>query len=126
MHFKNEVKKYEWMVLLFFLLFFGYGCYKNGLSYVFLGKMTFVEVLKPLMFLLVSIILSLLFSLLEKRKITCESFIRGLLFVLLLPPTFPLLYFSLYTLVFYVFLWIGKKWFPKVSYLSLYKKHSLS
>jgi len=91
LRFSNKEKKYKNILLIFFLLFIGYGWYKNGLSYFFLNKMTFLDSLNPLKFVVASILLSIIIESIKKRKlaITKDEILLGSILGLITPVQFP-------------------------------------
>jgi len=121
LHFKDEKEKYQKIILCLFVILCFYGCYKNGLSYYFIGKMSLEESLKPLLFPIIGILETSIFTISFKQKITLEKISLGILFGLLVPPMFSLIIFSIYTAIFLILYFFTSKKIPSISFLVLYK-----
>ncbi len=120
-HFDGQTKKYETIGFLLFLCLFLYGWYKNGLSYYFLGKLSFVESCTPLLFLCISFCLSILLSFFTKTKISLRTFILGILVSILVPPNFPIWLFLLVSFFYFLFYFLLQKKFYTILFLPIYR-----
>lgn len=101
--FEQNLKKFQWTVLICFGSLLFYGLYKNGFSYYFRGLISFQEVSSLLFFPLISIVISFLYECIEKRRIqfSLSSAIEGILLGLITYPRFPIwCYFILVVLYF--------------------------
>ena len=71
MHFEQKKDKIEYTLLAILILMYGYGVYKNGLSYVFIGKMNLLSALEYFLCPLISILSQMIFS--RKMKLTIKD-----------------------------------------------------
>lgn len=99
-HYEKKSKKniYIFYGLLFALAI--YGFYKNGLSYVFIGKMNWIDAAKPLFFLGISLIGGTLYNALKKQPLTKRLF-EAILLSLMTPVNFPLWLYTILIVLYY-------------------------
>lgn len=121
MHWKDQKEKYQKILLVLFIMMSFYGCYKNGLSYYFLGKMEIIESLKPFLFPIIGGIISSLISKIRKRECTLESVLLGVLCGLIIPPMFPIWLFSILCLFFFLCLTRLEEKYNTISYVAIFK-----
>lgn len=89
-HFENDFKHFKEIFLgLLFLLFLS-GFYKNSLNYYFFNQLNLIETLKPLLFLFISLGVSVIFNFFRKKSIW-QDLEENLILSLIIPPAFPLL-----------------------------------
>ena len=115
-HLSYDSKRTKKILLFFLFLLFGYGFYKNGLSYFFFKMMSFSDALKPLWFVLIGIFCSAVSFLLFRKKDFYSLLIEGILVGLLPPPSFPLHWFFIYT---FFFLLLARFWERKTSLIPM-------
>lgn len=120
LHFKDKRSFYELGTCLGLVLLWAYGFYKNGLTYVFLGKLSFVSSLRYIAYPVISLVWGVGFSLFKKQKPSLNVIIEALICSLLVPPQFPLWLFFLVTSLYVVFKNILIKYMPHFSFLALY------
>lgn len=75
----------------------------------------------PVLPSLIGVIESFLFTKLKKEKISWNTFSIGILLGILIPPSFPLLYFIIISLSYFFLVWMLQKLFSRVHFLNLYK-----
>ena len=79
LHSKNDINNLNKLMIYLFIPFFLFGFYKNGLSLYINGYINFVSMLKPIILLSISIIVSLLFSKIDKKLIFSYRLISNLM-----------------------------------------------
>ena len=95
LHFSEKKKKSVQNLILATLIAMGlYGIYKNGISYVFLGRMNWNQVFSLCLFPIISTITHIGINLFQKKK-AFENICEGVLFGLMVPPLFPIWLFLL-------------------------------
>ena len=118
---QKENHKYEKGTFIFLILCFCYGFYRHGLYFYFQGQMSIKDVFMPVVPVLIGVLESLLFTKLKKEKISWNTFSIGILLGILIPPSFPLLYFIIISLSYFFLVWMLQKLFSRVHFLNLYK-----
>ena len=118
---QKENHKYEKGTFIFLILCFCYGFYRHGLYFYFQGQMSIKDVFMPVLPSLIGVIESFLFTKLKKEKISWNTFSIGILLGILIPPSFPLLYFIIISLSYFGLVWMLQKLFSRVHFLNLYK-----
>lgn len=123
MHYYENERKREWGILGIFLLLIGYGVYKNGLTYYFLGKLNLLEALKLLLFPLLGVGIALLIKSLKEKKVCLsrKNVILGLFYGMVMPSQFPILLFCLFATLFSILYEFFQPKFPMLSWLTFYK-----
>lgn len=86
LHYKDKSAFYEKGMFVFLILFTLFGWYKNGLTYVFMDKMSFLSSLKNFILPLISLGEGIIISLLMKKENKLSLINNSLLFPLLFPP----------------------------------------
>ena len=100
MHYEKQNKKSTYIFYGLLIALAIYGFYKNGLTYVFMGKMNLIEASKPIVFLAVAILGRMLYNFLKKQPLTKHLY-EGILLGLITPVNFPIwLYILLVVLYF--------------------------
>ena len=87
-HFSEDKKKIKKLFIIVLVLLLGYGYYKNGLAYVFLGDISFGQSLEVLVFPFLGILINIISNLLHKKKIGTDLW-EGLFLSLLVPVSLP-------------------------------------
>ncbi len=118
---QKENQKYERGTLIFLILCFCYGFYRHGLYFYFQGQMSIKDVFMPVVPVLIGVLESLLFTKIKKEKLSWNTLSIGILLGILVPPSFPLLYFMIISLSYFVFIFLFQKFFSRVHFLNLYK-----
>lgn len=121
LHYKDKALFYERGVFVFLILFTLFGWYKNGLTYVFMDKMTFLSSLKVLILPLISLGEGVLISLLTKKENKLSLINSSLLFTLLFPPAFSLKWGLLFLSIFNFWQFICKMKNIKLENVLLFK-----
>ena len=119
MHFEQKKDKIEYTLLAILILMYGYGVYKNGLSYVFIGKMNLLSALEYFLCPLISILSQMIFS--RKMKLTIKDGMESLLLSIMIPPRFPIWCFTILVALYYFGKKIGTKKMLCISNLLLFK-----
>lgn len=102
LHFSEKKKKSVQNLILATLIAMGlYGIYKNGISYVFLGRMDWNQVFSLCLFPIISTITHIGINLFQKKK-AFENICEGVLFGLMVPPLFPIWLFLLLELIYFL------------------------
>ncbi len=120
LHFKDKRSFYELGICLGLVLLWAYGFYKNGLTYVFLGKLSLFSSLRYVAYPLISLVLFAGYSLFKKQKLSLNMVIEALICSLLVPPQFPLWLFFFVVGLYVVLKNILIKYMPHFSFLALY------
>jgi len=122
-HYEENTKKQETLLLFLFFVFTFYGLYKNGLSYYWIGKMSFIEAIKPLLFPINGVFLTILWDSIfsKKLKITKKNIFFGILIGLLMPTRFPIWLYVILSFIFLFLFPIAKKKIPTFSFLCCFK-----
>ena len=94
MHFKEKNKKTLQGIYIILFLMLGYGLYKNGISYILIGKENIGEVLRLLLYPFLAVFFHVLTNLIQKKK-PFSNIYEGLFLGLIVPPSFPLWAFTL-------------------------------
>lgn len=94
MHFKEKNKKTLQGIYILLLLMLGYGVYKNGVSYILIGKESIGEVLRLLLYPFLAVFFHIITNLIQKKKPFSNAY-EGIFLGLIVPPTFPLWAFTL-------------------------------
>ena len=68
-HFSEDKKKIKKLFIIVLVLLLGYGYYKNGLAYVFLGDISFGQSLEVLVFPFLGILVNIISNLLHKKRL---------------------------------------------------------
>lgn len=118
-HYEDKRKIFEWVTLIFLILFLFYGLYKNHLFYVMMGMSNFSIFLffVPILGVLEILLLSRFW----KEKITLKTILLGLFTSILLPPSFPIFWYFLISFLFYNFYFFLHKKIKCCSFLLFYK-----
>ena len=118
LHYKENKQNFSKLLYILLSLCLFYGWYKNGLSYVFLGRMSFSSACLLLIYPLVSLLINILYNKISKKKWYHELY-EGLFLSLIIPPNSPYLLFILLTLGYFFIKKIRLK--TPVSRLLLFK-----
>lgn len=123
MHYEENTKKREILLIFMFLIMICYGIYKNGLTYYFLGKLSFIEALKPVLFPLLGIFISIAIKSIKEKKIAFsrKDILLGIFYGLVMPTEFPIIIYCLFVTVFTILKELLKMKFFMISWLALYK-----
>ena len=118
---QKENQKYERGTFIFLILCFCYGFYRHGLYFYFQGQMSLKDVFMPLLPVLIGIVESFYFTKIKKEKLSWNTLSIGVLLGILVPPSFPLLYFVLASFAYFILVFLLQKTFSRVHFLNLYK-----
>ena len=99
MHFKETNQKTLQGIYIILILMLCYGLYKNGISYVFIGKENFWDVLRLLLYPILAVSFHIITNLFQKKNLFLNLY-KGLFLGLLVPPTFPVWIFILLLIIY--------------------------
>lgn len=119
MHYKQDKKKIELSLLAIIVLMLLYGIYKNGLSYIMIGKMNLEDFLPLTLFPILSMIGQMVSS--KTWKLSIQEIIEALLLSIMIPPRFSLIIYIVLILVYYLSKKHFQKILPNLSFLLVYK-----
>lgn len=120
-HYKDRLEIYKNITFVFLILFLGFGIYKNGLTYYFMGRLSFKDATSIIVFPIISILECGVIERIFTKKNTKNSLIIGLLCSLMVPPLFPVLSFMILTGCFYILYFLLKDHFKTLCFLAIYK-----
>ena len=119
LHIKKNNLKYLYLFTSCLLIFFGF--YKNGIL-LYKESRSFITLFRPVSFSVITIIISLVFTLIRNKKIILED---NLIYILLISLCIPLytnlLYFSVFVLVYNILIIILDKFDVKINYVAIFK-----
>ena len=119
MHYTQNKKKIEIPLLVTLVLMLFYGIYKNGLSYVMIGKMRVLDCLLLTLFPIISILGQMI--VLKKWKLSIQEIIESLLLSILIPPRFSLIIYTILILIYYLSKKKIERILPNLSLLLVFK-----
>ncbi len=114
-------KKFYSVLVFFFLLFFSYGIYKNGLVYFFNKEVQISSIYPFFLFFFIGIVESFGYAFLRKEKKDFRVLLRGMCLALLVPPSTPIGLFVVCSLFYFLILFLSSLFLPKISTMNLYK-----
>ena len=95
LHSKNNVSSFLKVLLTFIILFSLYGIYKNSIMLLIKHSGNVIDALRPICYIVISLIISIIFSTIKKEKILSYSLILNLLISICTMPSLNIIIYTL-------------------------------
>lgn len=121
-NYENDSSKTKKGVLLILFLMLTFGVYKNGFKYYQTNLLGAHDVLKIVLYPIISIIIQVIYiKIIQKKSLKSEDIIESLVLAILLPVRFPLSLYLVTLLIYFLVKYFFKQKINTISLICLYK-----